>query len=413
MNTAHTIPPTPSHFLNSLKAQMVVLFSAQALLLTSNVTFIAINALAGASLASTPMLATLPIAMQALASALSSYPASQFMSRFGRRWGFTLGAALGLIGSLLAAWGMVVHSLTWLCMGTFLAGVYNGMGQYLRFAAADAAQQYKPSFKSQAIAIVLAGGVVGGVIGPEAAKLSRTALDTTFLATYLSLSVFAVFALMLVQALRLSEPAAPALTTEESTILSVRQVFSNPTVLAATLCAAVAYGCMNLLMVATPLAMQVCGFSFNDTAWVIEWHVIAMFAPGFFTGRLNDRFGVRPMMFAGGALLVLAACINLNGISFWHFWWALLLLGLGWNWLFTGATTLLTSTYNAANKARVQGLNDTVVFSTLVFSSLSSGVLVASYGWQLMNAVSVVVVAAAMVALWRLGIANQQQRQAV
>jgi MFS family permease len=391
-------------FLHSLRAQMSVLFAAQALLLTSNVTFIAINALAGASLASHPMLATLPIAMQALASAVSSYPSSQLMARFGRRVGFTVGACFGIVGSLIAAWGMVLHSLVLLCLGTFMAGVYNGMGQYLRFAAADVAQQFKPSFKAQAIAIVLAGGVIGGVIGPEAAKLTRGAMDTAFLATYLSLAVFATIALAVVQCLRLESSADAAVKPNESAaLMSVRQVLSNPQVLAAVLCGAVAYGAMNLLMVATPLAMQVCGYSFNQTAWVIEWHVIAMFAPGFFTGKLNDRFGVRPMMFAGGALTMVAAAINISGTSVWHFWCALVLLGLGWNWLFTGATTLLTSTYNAASKARVQGINDTIVFSTLVFSSLSSGVLVASYGWVLMNAVCLVLVALAMSVLWRLG----------
>jgi MFS family permease len=386
---------------------MTVLFAAQALLLTSNVTFIAINAMAGASLASHPMLATLPIAMQALASAVSSYPSSQLMARFGRRVGFSVGACCGIAGSLIAAWGMVSHSLPLLCAGTFLAGVYNGMGQYLRFAAADVAQQFKPSFKAQAIAIVLAGGVVGGVVGPEAAKLTRGAMDTAFLATYLSLAVFAVLALLVVQCLRV-ENTAPAIQADTSqagtsqAVMTVREVLSNPQVLAAVLCGAVAYGSMNLLMVATPLAMQVCGYSFNQTAWVIEWHVIAMFAPGFFTGKLNDRYGVRPMMFAGGALTMIAAAINISGTSVWHFWCALVLLGLGWNWLFTGATTLLTSTYNAASKARVQGINDTIVFSTLVFSSLSSGVLVASYGWLLMNAVCLGLVAIAMAVLWRI-----------
>jgi MFS family permease len=390
--------------LHSLRTQMAVLFTAQALLLTSNVTFIAINALAGASLASHPMLATLPIAMQALASAISSYPSSQLMARYGRRVGFTVGALSGIVGSLLAAWGMVSHSLTLLCAGTFMAGIYNGMGQYLRFTAADVAQQFKPSFKAQAIAIVLAGGVIGGIIGPEAAKITRSAMDTAFLATYLSLAVFAAIALGVVQCLRIA-PSNDALIkpNESSAVMSVRDVLSNPQVLAAVLCGAVAYGAMNLLMVATPLAMQVCGYTFNQTAWVIEWHVIAMFAPGFFTGKLNDRFGVRPMMFAGGALIMLAAAINISGKSVWHFWCALVLLGLGWNWLFTGATTLLTSTYNAASKARVQGINDTIVFSTLVFSSLSSGVLVASYGWVLMNAVSLVVVGLSMAVLWRMG----------
>jgi predicted MFS family arabinose efflux permease len=235
-------------------------------------------------------------------------------------------------------------------------------------------------------------------------------MDTAFLATYLSLVAFGVLALILVQALRLKEPTIVVATTanaSETKVMSVREVLSDPTVLAAILCGAVAYGCMNLLMVATPLAMQVCGFSFNQTAWVIEWHVIAMFAPGFFTGKLNDRFGVRPVMFAGGLLVMIAALINLNGISLWHFWWALVLLGLGWNWLFTGATTLLTTTYNTASKARVQGINDTIVFSTLVLSSLSSGVLVASYGWALMNGVSLVVVCAAMLMLWRLKLDKQ------
>lgn len=389
--------------LTGLPSQMTVLFLAQALLLTSNVTFIAINALAGASLASHAMLATLPIAMQALASALSSYPSSVLMQRYGRRAGFTVGTAFGVVGSLLAAWGMVSQQLWCLCLGTFFAGVYNGMGQFLRFAAADLAQQYKPSFKAQAIAIVLAGGVVGGVIGPEAAKITRNLFDTVFLATYLSLAVFALIALVLVQGIQLEHtpPSEQQSVGFSQKPIAVRELLKDRTMFAAIACGAIAYGIMNLLMVATPLAMQVCGYSFNQTAWVIEWHVIAMFAPGFFTGKMNDRFGVRPVMYTGAALLLAAAGINISGTSVWHFWCALLLLGLGWNWLFTGATTLLTTTYTAQTKARVQGINDTLVFSTLVLSSLSSGVLVSRYGWLLMNTLALPLIGIAVWALWR------------
>lgn len=401
MNVTPTSAKSPS-LLARIYPQIGVLFLAQALLMINNVTFITINALAGAALAPNPMLATLPIAAQVLAAALCTYPASLLMAKFGRRVGFSVGAAFGWVGAALAALGMVQHSLWLLCAGTFLAGVYNGMGQYLRFAAADAAQQYLPSFKAQAIALVLAGGVVGGIVGPEMAKLTRAAYETVFVGTYLTLACFALLAIALIQCVRLPSIAAPAPVVGER-VLTAWQILAQPKVRAAVVCGAVAYGLMNLLMVATPLAMQVCGYGFNDIAWVIEWHVVAMFAPGFVTGKLNDRFGVQRMMYAGGALFVLAAVINLLGSSVWHFWLALTVLGLGWNWLFTGATTLLTTTYSPSQKARVQGINDAAVFSTMVFSSLSSGVLVVSHGYALMNAVSIPIVLGAMWVLWKHG----------
>ena len=387
--------------------QTAVLFGSQALLLTSNVTFIAVNGLAGAALASNPMLATLPITTQVLAAALCTYPASVLMSRYGRRFGFTVGCAFGIIGALLAALAVTIGSLPLLCLATFLAGTYNAIGGYLRFAAADVAEQYQPSFKAQAISVVLAGGVLGGILGPETAMLTRNLLPTQFAGTYIGLACFGCLAIVLVQLLKLNLPTLTAVetiptATQNSPQESITVLLSQPKTMAAVVCGAVAYGVMNLLMTATPLAMKVCGYGFNDTAWVIEWHVIAMFAPGFFTGKLNNRFGVERIMALGGCLLIVAAVINIAGTSLWHFWVALVLLGLGWNWMFTGATTLLTSTYLAtdhAKKARTQGVNDAIVFGTLVLSSLSSGVLVSSHGWAIMNAAAIPVVLGAMAVL--------------
>ena len=368
--------------------QISVLFTAQALALTSNVTFIAVNGLAGAQLTDNASFATLPITFQVFAAALATYPASLFMQKYGRRAGFSLGAVCGMVGALLAAWGVMTGSMALLCAGSFIAGCYNAIGSYLRFAAADAADVYQPSYKAQAIALVLAGGIAGGVIGPEMSKLTRTLLPAQFAGTYLGLACFAALALIVVQFIRIPQATA-AQNASMTPARPYSVVFRQPLLQGAILCGAVVFALMNLLMTATPLAMKVCGYAFNDAAFVIEWHVIAMFAPGFVTGKLNMRFGTARMMFIGGFLVIAAALVNLSGIALWQFWVALVLLGLGWNFMFTGATTLLTQTYTPAEKARVQGINDLFVFCALITSSFSSGVLVATQGWQTINALAI------------------------
>jgi MFS family permease len=375
---------------SSVKRQVLLLALGQALLYVNNVTLIAINGLVGMKLAQLngwPLaLATLPVTAYVVGGAVMTVPASFFMQRFGRRTGFTVGAVFCMAGMLLAAYAVSMGSMLWLCAAVFLAGFYNAFGQYFRFAAADAAAQYEPGFKEKAISLVLAGGIAGGIVGPAMSKLTREWVATPFVGTYIALAGFAAASLLVVQALRLAAPTAQEIAGPQR---SLREIAAQPTFITAVSCAMISFGVMNLLMTATPLAMKVCGFGYDHSADVIMWHVVAMFAPGFFTGSLNQRFGTRRVMLVGAALMVLCALINLHGVSYWHFWVALFVLGLGWNFLYTGATTLLTTTYTPAEKAKVQGVNDLAVFLTMITSSLSSGVLVNTQGWTNLNLFSI------------------------
>lgn len=377
------------------RRQIGLLVIAQALLYINNVTQIAINGLAGLALAPSPVWATLPITTYIIGSALTTMPASLLMGRFGRRAGFMLGAACGVVGMSIAAGGVLAGSFALLCAGTFVVGLYNAFAQYLRFAAADVADAYAPRLKERAIAWVLAGGIAGGVIGPELSTFTRELITPTFAATYLALAAVSVIALIVTSRLRIPHHHAATLGPARP----LAEIAAQPTFLVAVACAAIAFGAMNLLMVATPLAMKVCGFGFPEAADVIKWHVIGMFGPGFFTGSLIRRFGVLQVMFTGCVLMAATVAVALNGITYWHFWIALVLLGVGWNFLFTGATTLLTTTYEPAEKAKAQGINDLVVFVVMISSSAASGALLSASGWDELNLVALPVLLVAAVAV--------------
>lgn len=383
--------PSPS----LARRQIALLVTAQALLYVNNVTQIAINALAGLALAPSPLWATLPITTYIIGSALTTVPASLLMGRLGRRAGFMIGALFGVAGMSIAAAGVFAGSFALLCAGSFVVGFYNAFAQYLRFAAADVADAYAPHLKERAIGWVLAGGIAGGIIGPELSKLTRELLTPTFAATYLTLAAASVIALAVASRLRIPHHHASTLGRARP----LAEIAAQPTFLVAVACAAIAFGAMNLLMVATPLAMKVCGFGYPDSADVIKWHVIGMFAPGFFTGSLIKRFGVLQVMFAGCVAMAATVAVALHGLTYGHFWVALVLLGVGWNFLFTGATTLLTTTYTPAEKAKVQGVNDLVVFLVMITSSAASGALLSATGWHDLNwfALPVLLVAAAAV----------------
>lgn len=361
--------------------QIWLLVTCQALLYINNVTFISVNGLAGLALAPSPLWATLPITTYIVGSALTTFPASLAMGRYGRRAGFMFGSLMGLAGTSVAALAMLNGSFVMLCAGTFIVGLYNAFAQYLRFAAADVADAYNPSIKERAISWVLAGGLAGGIVGPEVSKLTREALPVTFAGTYIALSVVALLACLIASRLRIPHTHA----TSHGEARPLATIALQPRFIVAVLVGAISYGAMNLLMTATPLAMKVCGFGYPDAADVIKWHVIAMFAPGFFTGNLIKRFGLMPIMLTGCLLMFASIGIAHAGITYWHFWAALVLLGLGWNFMFVGATTLLTASYMASEKAKAQGVNDLAVFLTMITSSASSGALLSTTGWTDLN----------------------------
>lgn len=381
------------------RRQISLLVICQALLYINSVTLITVNGLAGLALAPSPLWATLPVTTYIIGSALMTVPASLAMGRYGRRAGFMTGATLAVGGTLIAALAVHVGSFALLCGATFVVGFYNAFGQYLRFAAADVAEAYDPSVKERAISWVLAGGIAGGVVGPELSKVTREALPVLFSGSYAVLAIVALLALLI--AARLNIPALKATTGGAARPL--RRIVAQPAFVVAVVVGAISFGAMNLLMTATPLAMKVCGFGYPESADVIKWHVVAMFVPGFFTGSLIRRFGPPRVILAGCVLMGATVVIAHDGVSYLHFWVALTMLGLGWNFMFTSATTLLTTTYATAEKAKVQGINDLAVFLTMITSSAASGALLSASGWHDLNLYSVpFVCCAALATLWLL-----------
>jgi MFS family permease len=369
------------------KKNVALLAAAQALLLTNAITLVSINGLLGLQLAPDKRLATLAITTYVIGATLATLPAAFFMKHYGRRAGFMLGAGLGMLGALIAGFAVSIGSFWLLCLGTVFAGTYNAFGQQYRFAAADAAP---PDWKSLAISLTLTGGIIGGVVGPAVGKVTRTLLEPTYLASYGALIGFAALAMLI--ASRLDIP--PLSVAEQKAVGRPLHVIARqPALIVAVLAAACGYGVMNLLMTATPLAMDICGLPFADTAFILQWHVIGMFAPSFFTGGLIKRFGVLNILIAGAGLMFVCIGIALSGVTLMHFWWSLVLLGVGWNFLFIGGTTLLTETYRPEEKAKIQGSNDFIVLGVQGVTSLSSGVLITGEGWAQLNAYALPIVA--------------------
>jgi MFS family permease len=384
----------------TIRRNVALLAGCQALLLCNGVTLIAVNGLAGARLAPTPALATLTVTGYVIGTALTTLPASAFMKRHGRRAGFMLGGLLGILGGITCAIAVMIGSFWLLCLGTLCAGTYNAFGLQYRFAAADMAPA---DWKPKAISLTLAGGIAGGFIGPWAGKLTRDLWAVEFAATYATLSVFAAAALMIASRLRVPDMVTAG---QSGTGRKFADIARQPAFIVAVLAAALGYGTMNLLMAATPLAMDICGLPFADAAFVLQWHVLGMYAPSFFTGSLIKRFGVLSVLMAGVVLMALCIALALSGISLMHFWGALLLLGVGWNFLYIGGTSLLTETYRPEERARVQGSNDFLVFGVQAVSSVSAGALVLGGGWAQLNlyaipAVAVIAIATSLLVIHR------------
>ena len=338
------------------KRNVLVLATCQALLFTNNSTLIALNGLAGYALAHDKRLATLPVTSWVIGAALTTYFASLLMKRIGRQRGFMVGTSVGIIGALICSAALYIGHFWLFCFGAAVFGVYNAFGQYYRFAAADASPV---EFRSKAISLVVAGGLVGGILGPTSSRFTMDLLPTLYLGAYLVL----IFVLVLVLAV-LTQLRIPAPTAKEAHAggRPLAQIIAQPAYIVAVVSAGFGYGIMNLLMTATPLAMGVCGHPYSAAATVISWHVIGMFAPSFFTGSLIKRFGVLKVMMGGVGLNLACVAIALAGIDVANFWLALLLLGIGWNFLFIGGTALITETYRPEERAKAQGANDLAIF---------------------------------------------------
>ncbi len=371
------------------------LFFCQALMQSTVVGQVAMSALIGHTLSANAGLATLPMAVQMTTVMLASIPAGILFARLGRRAGFVVGAVASVVGSLLFAAGVYTSSFFVYCMGSAFAGVGFGIAQHYRFAAAEVAP---PAFRARAISLVMTGPILSAIAGPEIVKRTYDlALPYLFLSTYLILAVLPVICLFLLAGTKLPAPPAP-----QRVKTPIGEIIARPGFVAAAVAGLVAYGSMNLIMTATPLEMMLCGFGVGASASVIQWHAVAMFAPGFVTGRLIARFGMRRMMMAGAALTAACALVSLLGETFWHFVAGLVLLGVGWNWMFVSATALLATAYEPAERMRAQAANDFIVFGTVACTAFLSGFLHARLGWEMLNlAVIPPLVAALALLLWQ------------
>jgi MFS family permease len=386
-----------------MNRHLILLSIAQGLFLTNNVTFIAINGLVGLSLAPQNWMATLPVMGYVVGGAVSTGLVAKSQQRFGRKGSFQLGLLVAILSAALGAFAVFTQSFWLLVTATVVAGYYSANGQLYRFAAAELC---KPDFREKAVSLVMAGGLIGAVIGPNLAIKTKNLLGIPFAGAYVAL--MGVAALSMFVMTFIDFPATTISKNSEEGGRTLSDILLQPIFLVAAVSAALGYGVMNLLMAATPLAMQVCGLSFEDTGWVLQWHVIGMFAPGFFTGHLIKRFGVLRIM--GVGVLLNAGCIAvaLSGVDLHQFLLALFLLGVGWNFLFTGSTTLSMQAYTPQEKNRAQATINFCVFGTMALTSFASGALVTTQGWTWLNRGSLLPVAITGLAL--LWVARKQER---
>lgn len=385
------------------RLNVFLLATCQAIFICGQTTLIFLGGLVGFQLAIDKSLATLPISAVILGTAVMTIPASLFMRRVGRRAGFMTGAVIGICGMLVCAASVYYASFWFFVAGALLVGFYNAFCQYYRFAAADVADE---PFRPKAISLVMAGGVVAGVIGPELATRTRDLMEPiTYLGSYLAIAALTAVALVLVSFVKIP-PLSEAERKESGRPLP--EIMRQSQFLAAVTAAMIAYGVMSLLMTATPLAMIGCGFEDVQAGTVIQWHVVGMFAPSFITGHLINRFGLNNIMIAGALLLAGCLVFSMTGIGFVNFWLGLFLLGVGWNFLFIGATTMLTQVHTNAERSKTQAANDFMVFAATATSSFMSGALLDGFGWQTVNLVAVPFVATAlMLTIW---LATSQRR---
>ncbi len=380
--------------------------AAQGLFLTNNVLFVAVNGLVGLSLAPHSWMATLPIMGYVVGGACSTGPVAWSQSRWGRKVSFQIGLAVAFFSTLLATYAVLNANFWLLVVATVVAGYYSANGQLYRFAAAELA---RPEYRERAVSMVLAGGIIGGVVGPNLAKWTQHLGNAPFAGAYATLAVVALIAMAVVA--MVTFPPVPPRKPGAGGGRPLGIIMRQPVFIVSTAAAALGYGVMNILMSASPIAMQVCGHPFKDAALVLEWHVIGMFAPGFFTGRLIERFGIIPIMSAGVVLNLLCIAIALSGTAVMHFLIAMFLVGVGWNFLFTAGTALSLKAYQPEEKDKAQGAINFCVFAMMMVSSFSSGALVTTQGWTLLNYTSLVLVAVAgMALLWY--VVQERSRQA-
>ncbi|MEO8805779.1 MAG: MFS transporter [Burkholderiaceae bacterium] len=367
-----------------MNLHLLLLTLCQGLFLTNNVTFIAINGLVGLSLAPSPWMATLPVTGYVAGGALCAGLVARHQRAWGRKRAFQAGLCVAIFSSALCAYAAVSHQFWLLVAATVLAGYYNANAGLYRFAATELVA---PAFKERAISWVLAGGIIGAVAGPNLASATRDYWPVAFAGAYAALVGVALLGLLVLSFIHF--PPLP-LPTSARPGRPLREIARQPVFIVAVAACALGYGVMNLLMAATPIAMSQCAHPFKSTALVLELHVLGMFVPSFFTGSLIRRFGCLPVMAVGVVLNAVCIAVALSGVDLMQFIVALLTLGVGWNFLFIGGTTLFTEAYRPEEKTTAQAAMDTVIFTTMTLTSFSSGALVTTQGWTLLNVGSIV-----------------------
>jgi MFS family permease len=385
---------------------LVLLILCQGIFLTNNITFVAINGLVGLSLTNITWMATLPIMGYVVGGALSTGIVARTQKKYGRQKSFQLGLLVAVLSSLICGYAAYSKNFWLLTFGTFVAGYYSANGQLYRFAAAELTHV---SLRDKAISWVLAGGILGAVAGPNLAALTKDSFDTPFLGAYLTLTVAGILGLIVMNFIHFPDEVAVKKVLPPGR--STWELLKQPVFMVAAVSSALGYGVMNLLMAATPLAMKVCGLPFSDAALVLQWHVIGMFAPGFFTGSLIKKFGTYRIMILGIVLNFVCILIALSGVEVYQFLLSSFILGVGWNFLFTGATSLAMTAYRPEEKDKAQGIINFFVFATMAITSFSSGALVTTSGWDILNFASLFPVVLMAVALIWLRHKQQQEKK--
>ncbi|MBI3992149.1 MAG: MFS transporter [Candidatus Lambdaproteobacteria bacterium] len=360
------------------KKNVLVLAICQALFMSGGSLLISVAGLVGLALAPDKALATVPVSIYVVGMAVATLPSSYITKRLGRRAGFLIGSMVGLLGALVCVGALMLWSFWLFLLGSMLIGAHAAMAQLYRFAATDAAPEH---FRSRAISLVLAGGLVAAYVGPQIAKLTRNLVPgVEFMGAYIAAALLLVALALVLTQLRIPPPKASTLAPAPARPLGA--IVSQPRFVVAVLSCMFGYGTMSLLMTSTPLAMVAHAHPFNDAATVIQWHVVGMFLPSFFTGSLINRMGELPVIFAGVVIDLFCVVVALGGYEFFNFWLALILVGLGWNFMFVGGSSLVTRTHNEVERAKTQGTNDFLTFATMSVASLSSGTLLHFLGWR-------------------------------
>ena len=365
------------------RCNLTVLILAQSLGAASGPIVISLGGLVGQDLATDPALATLPVSIYNLGLALGTVPAAWIMRQYGRRSGYLLGAMIGVLSGLVAAGAISFGAFIFFCLGTFLAGLYASYVQSYRFAAADGREG---ADRGRAISWVMVGGLIAAIIGPQLVIATRDAVPgVPFAGSFLSQAALALIAFFVLTRLRGRQPAATAQTSSDDGGRTVLQLLASPKYMLGVAAGVVSYGLMSFVMTAAPLAMVGCGHSIDHAAWGIQWHVLAMFAPSLVTGKLIARFGKEKVTAAGLIIIGISGAVALTGLDLRHFFISLILLGIGWNFGFIGATAMVAAAHTEAERGRAQGLNDFAVFGTVAALSFFSGALMQASGWHLIN----------------------------